>query len=451
MHFSAGEDDIPSMKARKCRNPKGAIGDIHYKPCKQFTCINNKGKMKWKKSLSSNECCLVDGDAFPVGSVIMTNNTVPLTCERVGGHPSLRIILDNMCPTGSQSTLNIETTMTTMSSSTTTASCETPPTYPSTQIELRGGSVSNEGNLFLVGKPVCDDYWDNNAADVACRMLGYSSGFRTMTSTFGSVPTDFIMDDVRCDGSEDTLLQCSYRLIDHNCGSGEGAGMMCDAITLSGGTVPSVGNLYLNGSPVCDDSWDNNDAAVACQMLGYSSGVSTGGSTYGSVPTDFIMDDVNCTGSEQTLFECNYNPSHNCGSTEGAGVMCATPELRGGSSSNEGNLFINGAPVCDDGWDNNDATVACRMLGYSSGTATSVSTYGSVPSVFMMDDVDCGGSEESLFACPFNPTHNCRSHEGAGVVCQGTMSKNLQDMDLDEEDKEAGKLTFINESKDMNP
>ena len=97
--------------------------------------------------------------------------------------------------------------------------------------------------------------------------------------------------------------------------------------------------------------------------LRYSSGVSTGRSAYGSVPTDFIMDDVSCTGSEQTLFECNYNPSHNCGSTEGAGVMCATPELRGGSSSNAGNLFINGAPVCDDGWDNNDATVACRMLG----------------------------------------------------------------------------------------
>ena len=49
-----------------------------------------------------------------------------------------------------------------------------------------------------------------------------------------------------------------------------------------------------------------------------------------------------------------------------------------------------------------------------------------------MDNVNCEGSEETLFACTFNPTHNCRSHEGAGVVCQGTRSVNVQDMDLDE-------------------
>ena len=74
----------------------------------------------------------------------------------------------------------------------------------------------------------------------------------------------------------------------------------------------------------------------------------------------------------------------NCGSREGAGAICtnsimttqrprrttktktttaSTTELRGGSSPNQGNLFVNGKPVCDDYWDNNDAIVACRMLG----------------------------------------------------------------------------------------
>ena len=41
------------------------------------------------------------------------------------------------------------------------------------EIELRGGSLINEGNIFLFGKPVCDDQWDANDAVVACRMLGY--------------------------------------------------------------------------------------------------------------------------------------------------------------------------------------------------------------------------------------------------------------------------------------
>ena len=38
-------------------------------------------------------------------------------------------------------------------------------------------------------------------------------------------------------------------------------------------------------------------------------------------------------------------------------------ELRGGSNSKEGNIFVNGSPVCDDYWDEPDAVVACRMLG----------------------------------------------------------------------------------------
>ena len=86
-------------------------------------------------------------------------------------------------------------------------------------------------------------------------------------------------------------------------------------------------------------------------------------STYGAVPDDFIMDNVNCDGSEKTLFDCSYLPTDNCGTTEGAGVVCYDMELIGGSVINEGNIYFMGRPICDDLWDNNDATVACRMLG----------------------------------------------------------------------------------------
>ena len=39
--------------------------------------------------------------------------------------------------------------------------------------------------------------------------------------------------------------------------------------------------------------------------------------------------------------------------------------LIGGTKGSEGNVFIDGKPVCDDDWDLNDAKVACRQLGFS--------------------------------------------------------------------------------------
>ena len=48
-------------------------------------------------------------------------------------------------------------------------------------------------------------------------------------------------------------------------------------------------------------------------------------SKFGKVPGNFIMDDVNCGGNENTLFDCGYNKHDDCGSSEGAGVVCSDP------------------------------------------------------------------------------------------------------------------------------
>ena len=38
-------------------------------------------------------------------------------------------------------------------------------------------------------------------------------------------------------------------------------------------------------------------------------------------------------------------------------------ELAGGEDESQGEVLLHGHPVCSVGWDERDATVACRMLG----------------------------------------------------------------------------------------
>ncbi|ELK25702.1 Macrophage receptor MARCO [Myotis davidii] len=82
-------------------------------------------------------------------------------------------------------------------------------------------------------------------------------------------------------------------------------------------------------------------------------------------------------------------------------------------------VFYNGVwgTICDDGWDNSDATVFCRMLGYSVGKALFSMIPGS--GSIWLDDVACQGTETSLWNCNKSNwgSHNCNHNEDAGVEC----------------------------------
>ncbi|NXT51966.1 MARCO protein, partial [Pluvianellus socialis] len=73
--------------------------------------------------------------------------------------------------------------------------------------------------------------------------------------------------------------------------------------------------------------------------------------------------------------------------------------------------------ICDDGWSIQDASVVCRMLGYS--RALSAFTAAAGTGKIWLDDVNCSGNENSIFDCP-KPNwgvHNCSHNEDAGVEC----------------------------------
>ena len=79
-------------------------------------------------------------------------------------------------------------------------------------------------------------------------------------------------------------------------------------IRLAGGSSQHEGRVevYYNGDwgTVCDDAWDTVDAAVVCAELGYSrDGAQV--KSFGPGVGDIKMDDVECTGSELELQQCD--------------------------------------------------------------------------------------------------------------------------------------------------
>jgi hypothetical protein len=65
------------------------------------------------------------------------------------------------------------------------------------------------------------------------------------------------------------------------------------------------------------------------------------------------------------------------------------------------------------------ANVVCKELGYDGAEmAFTDSHFGSVPSRFAFDNVDCNGSESAVHKCPHLTDHDCQQGEAAGVVCR---------------------------------
>eukprot|EP00745_Piridium_sociabile_P017603 TRINITY_DN26383_c0_g1_i6.p1 TRINITY_DN26383_c0_g1~~TRINITY_DN26383_c0_g1_i6.p1 ORF type:complete len:165 (+),score=33.07 TRINITY_DN26383_c0_g1_i6:320-814(+) len=156
-----------------------------------------------------------------------------------------------------------------------------------------------------------------------------------------------LLDNVRCTGNESNLLDCQHNPIGvHDCSHGEDVSVVCGTVNgssemsarLVGGTTPREGRLEvsLDGQTwgtVCDDLFSTMNAAVVCNMLGYNATNPSIRSTdffgAGNSTQPILLDNVECTGNESNLLDCQHNPIgvNNCGHSEDVGVVCGSGEL----------------------------------------------------------------------------------------------------------------------------
>ena len=101
--------------------------------------------------------------------------------------------------------------------------------------------------------------------------------------------------------------------------------------------------------------------------------------------------------------------------------------LADGKTWNEGRVEVNyygeWGTVCDDEWDDIDASVVCRQLGFGvSGMAVYSASFGKGSGLITLNNVLCTGEEPILARCghlEVNFTTSCNHNDDAGVKCLG--------------------------------
>ncbi len=146
---------------------------------------------------------------------------------------------------------------------------------------------------------------------------------------------------IHCNGSEELLNTCPVIDIFLFCTHSEDAGVICapdqpancttGAVRLMDGSNEYEGRVEvcLNGrwGTICDDSWDSKDSQVVCRELGYTeNGLPWAAfrANFGEGEGLIFLDNVDCDGTEGTILDCRATEigTHNCRSSEDAGVFC---------------------------------------------------------------------------------------------------------------------------------
>ncbi|KAL8619873.1 hypothetical protein ACOMHN_025959 [Nucella lapillus] len=322
---------------------------------------------------------------------------------------------------------------------------------------------------------VCSN--DDTVASVACRQVtgrgGGGGGGVVLGSTYGTYfKGSSWLSNVSCSGQEISLEQCvvqpwgaptSCRPMFSLCY--QSAAPTVELVGSSDGSYGRV-EIVMDGSryTVCGYHWSTAEASVVCRSKGYAGGVALKSSYYGKGSGLVALNNVQCTGSEDSLLQCFHNgwlkSTDRCDTHDkDVSVYCHGPGvvLRGGDHSNDVVEVMVGdsyCTICSTNFQDAEAGVVCSQMGFEHGrklpavhcyngtlpTARTVSVSGGIGDLvnssgnlgfsqglayglttssvgpFLLTEVNCAGTESSLWDCPMGNA-SCTSDSQASVFC----------------------------------
>uniref|UniRef100_A0A8C5L8Z6 CD5 antigen-like n=1 Tax=Jaculus jaculus TaxID=51337 RepID=A0A8C5L8Z6_JACJA len=229
------------------------------------------------------------------------------------------------------------------------ALCENPESNVSPvpeRIRLADGPGRCEGRVEVLSRgqwsTMCKTGWGLRAAKVVCRQLGCGRALLTHRqcneAAQGQGP--IWMNQVLCSGQEANLQSCPFKPWENNCTHDEDVWVKCEGafeLRLVGGDSLCSGRLEVRhrgvwGS-VCDDGWGEKEDQVVCKQLGCGESLqpaSRARKSYGPGTGLIWLDDVACSGKEQSLEQCRHRlwGYHNCDHKEDVGVICSEFDLK---------------------------------------------------------------------------------------------------------------------------
>ncbi|KAL3865898.1 hypothetical protein ACJMK2_043246 [Sinanodonta woodiana] len=289
----------------------------------------------------------------------------------------------------------------------------------------------------------CADNFDDNAATVTCRELGYDYGRSLCCSAAGPIDLPILLANVSCTGAESSLTKCSVNTSNPRCLSGTYATVVCTnfqgifngRVLINRGNFGQVQiNYYGHQGYFCSEEFGDKEAAVICRQNGYLYGLAYKEITLDTRSIRWLRG-LGCNGNETSIRQCaniRFGQIYPCAWDTVAAVFCTNDESQlkidlrltnGTDTVGRVEVFLGGqwGSICANSFTQNEAEVICRQLGYHGGDLVQPGYYGNGNGSFLLTSLRCPfRNETSIRDCywkGFGEKNLCSSSAAAAVQC----------------------------------